>query len=273
MMGGMCTCARITKKLHCGNFFMNVAMMQPTFMPWQGYFELIARSDIFIFLDNFQFSIQSFHQRNRLFVDTGRVDWYIVPVLKSISYKSSLNETRIHETIPWRKKMWMRIKTNYKKCDYFDEIEDVLHDWLTRPSLSLASLNIEFIKIICKTLNISPEFRYSSKLFSTGVRSQRVAELLRECRGTRYYCAQGAFSYMSQDAVFPVPDIEVVFQDFHPYPYSQKGSPQQFVPYLSILDSIMNIGPKKTADMIRSGTPQWLTWDDMLNRSNSGNIS
>ena len=243
---------------------MNIAMMQPTFMPWPGYFELIANTDIFIFLDNFQFSVQSYHQRNRLFVDIDSVGWYVVPVLKSVSYKSPLNETRIHENIPWRKKMWMRLKTNYEKCEYFHTMEHDLHDWLIKPAVSLASLNIEFIKIVCKHLNISPEFRYSSEFPDTGVRSGRVLELLRSCGCTRYYCAHGAFNYMFQDGKFPVPEIEVLFQNFQLQPYFQKGSPQQFIPYLSVLDAIMNIGPEKTTDMVRSGTTQWLTWNDMV---------
>lgn len=249
---------------------MNVAMMQPTFMPWQGYFELIARSDIFIFLDNFQFSVQSYHQRNRLFVDRGRVDWYVVPVQKSVSYRAPLNETRIHETIPWRKKMWKRIKTNYEKCEYFDEMQETLHDWLTRPSPSLAALNIEFIKIICTAMGISPEFRYSSEIRTTGVRSQRVLELLRSCGATRYYCAQGAFPYMFEDAAFPIPDINVVFQDFSQQLYPQKGSPGQFVPYLSILDAIMNLGLENTVALVSGGTRRWLTWDEMAERYAGG---
>ena len=61
---------------------MNVAMMQPTFLPWLGYFQLIYKSDIFIFLDDFQFSVQSYHQRNKLFVNQDQVDWYTVPIKK-----------------------------------------------------------------------------------------------------------------------------------------------------------------------------------------------
>ena len=242
---------------------MNIAMMQPAFMPWPGYFELIANADMFIFLNNFQFSVQSYHQRNRLFVDKGRVDWYIVPVLKTVSFKSQLNDTRIHEDIPWRKKMWMRIKTNYEKCEYFDSIRDELQIWLLTPSQSLASFNIGFIRLMCSHLCISTEFRNSSEFPVTADRSQRVLDLLRACGSTRYYCAKGAFDYMSEDKVFPVPDIEVLFQDFHQHRYYQRGSPQEFIPYLSVLDPMMNIGPEKTLAMIRQGTKKWLTWEEM----------
>lgn len=99
---------------------MNVAMMQPAFIPWQGLFELIYKADIFIFLDDFQFSVQSYHQRNRLFVDKERVDWYTVPVLKSVSFGLPLNQTRISEQAPWRQKMWKRIYHNYAKAPFYE---------------------------------------------------------------------------------------------------------------------------------------------------------
>ena len=252
---------------------MNVAMMQPAFMPWPGYFELIVNADIFVFLDNFQFSVQSYHQRNRLFVDKGRVDWYIVPVLKTISFKSPLNETRIHEAIPWRKKMWMRIKTNYERCEYFDRLRNDVQSWLLKPSPSLASFNIEFIRLMCSHLGILPEFRNSSEFPIHYERSQRVLELLRSCRSIRYYCAQGAFPYMFEDRVFPVPDIEVLFQDFHQHSYNQRGSPQTFIPNLSVLDPMMNIGPEKTLTLIRQGTRKWLTWEEMVQHQQKRELS
>ena len=75
---------------------MKVAMMQPTFLPWQGYFELIYQADCFIFLDDFQFSVQSYHQRNRLFVNRDQVGWYTVPVKKSNAF---LRKTKTEDGI------------------------------------------------------------------------------------------------------------------------------------------------------------------------------
>lgn len=247
---------------------VKIAMMQPTFMPWTGYFELIAATDLFIFLDNFQFSVQSYHQRNRLFVDNGRVDWYIVPVSKTQSFKSPLNETRIHEGTPWRKKMWMRIQTNYKKCEYFDAIRNDLQQWLLNPSASLAVFNMDFIKMVCSHLGLFPAFRCSSEFAFPEKRSVKVLNILRACGCSRYYSARGAFSYMLDDRVFPVPDIEVVFQDFHQQPYTQYGSPDQFIPFLSVLDPLLNVGPEKTLAMIQQGTKKWKTWDEMTAQHN-----
>src|SRR4030066_2207858 len=142
---------------------MKVAMMQPAFIPWQGFFELIHNSDVFIFLDDFQFSAQSYHQRNRLFVDKDMIDWYIVPVQKSISFKLPLNQTITNETTFWRKKMWKRIQQNYSGAKYFYEFAPFIEKWLSTPMESLAAQNIAFIKYVCEQLDIRPEFRLSSQ--------------------------------------------------------------------------------------------------------------
>lgn len=97
---------------------MIVAMMQPSFLPWLGYFELIFRAERFIFLDDFQFSIQSYHQRNSFFVNRGQVDWYTVPVQKSKPFLL-LNQTPINEATSWRKKQWTRIEQNYSKAPFY----------------------------------------------------------------------------------------------------------------------------------------------------------
>ena len=69
---------------------------------------------------------------------------------------------------------------------------------------------------------------------------------------------------MQEDGIFPVRDISVKFQDFRPSAYCQVGSVADFVPYLSVLDALLNVGPAKTAELIMAGTAAWLTWDDMV---------
>jgi hypothetical protein len=244
-----------------------VAMMQPTFLPWQGFFELIYQSERFLVLDDFQFSVQSYHQRNRLFVSNGQVDWYSVPVRKSLSFGAPLNQTLINDAVPWRIKMWKRIQQNYSKTSFFKSIAAYVEKWLFRPSPSLAVQNIGFISLACDLLGLERQFIRSSELSSDRHRSERVAELLETSGAGTYYCAKGAFEYMLADGVFPLDDVEVLFQDFQPEPYPQTGSPGQFVPYLSILDALFNIGPEVTLELVMRGTSRWLTWNEMIAKS------
>lgn len=245
---------------------MNVAMMQPSFLPWLGYFELIYKSDTFILLDDFQFSIQSYHQRNRLFVNKGQVDWYTVPVKKSSSFQMPLNSTQINEDIPWRIKSWKRIQQNYGKTQYFKAYEASIAHWLLSPAGNLAVQNIVFIKLICEILGIERVFLTSSEFSSKKQRSEHVLELLQWGNASSYYCANGSFDYMFQDQVFPVSEIEVLFQNFNPKPYFQVGLPDKFMPYLSVLDALFNVGPDETAALIKEGTSEWLTWEHMVLR-------
>ncbi len=240
-----------------------VGMMQPSFMPWQGFFDLIVMSDTFIFLDDFQFSVQSYHQRNRLFVNKGQVDWYSVPVHKSLSFKAPLNETQINEKVPWREKTWKRIQQNYGKAPYFACVGPLFEQWIRVQEPSLAAQNISFIRLVCRLLKIEREFRLSSEFAISTASSQRVLDLLERCEADSYYCARGSFGYMYQEGIFPVSHINVLFQDFEPHPYTQIGSPHQFVPFLSIADALFNVGPGPTAEIVKAGTRAWQSWNEM----------
>lgn len=251
---------------------MKVGMMQPLCMPWQGFFELIYQSERFIFLDDYQFVIQSHHQRNLLFSNPGKTDWYTIPVQKSISFKMPFNQVSILERIPWRVKMWKRIQQNYSKAPYYPEIAPLIENWLQFHAQSLAENNIKFILLACDILNLQREFRFSSQFSTENPRSAKVLELLRWCEADQYYCAKGSFDYMLADGVFPVDDIEVYFQDFKPTAYKQVGSPDTFVPYLSVLDALMNIGPSQTMELIMHGTKKWLSWGERAAEKRNNDI-
>ena len=242
---------------------MNIAMMQPAFMPWQGYFELISKADIFIFLDDFQFSVQSYHQRNRLFVNKGEAGWYTAPILKAESFGAPLNKARTNDLIPWKEKLWKRLEMNYSGAPFFKDISPDIKPWLFRSYASLAEQNIAFIKIVCTMLGLQPQFRCSSEYETAEKRSKRVMELLNWCQATRYFCAKGSFEYMLSDKIFPLGSVEVFFQDFTPQEYPQAGSRQDFVPCLSVLDALFNAGAQKTAVMVGNGTKKWSTWQEM----------
>lgn len=244
---------------------MKVAMMQPAFMPWQGFFELIYNSEVFIFLDDFQFSVQSFHQRNKLFISKNKVGWYSVPIQKSISFLSQLNNTKINESTLWREKMWKRLLANYSKAPFFNELLPIIQGWLFKKYNSLAELNIEFIILVCKLMGIDRNFLFSSNLHIESRSSFRVLELLKLVSADCYYCAHGSFGYMLKERVFPVQNINVLFQNYQPQPYAQVRNSEEFIPYLSILDALFNIGPNETLKLIKKGTLKWLNWEERKN--------
>lgn len=246
------------------NRINKVAMMQPAFLPWQGLFELITASDIFIFLDDFQYSVQSHHTRNRLFVNKNQIGYYNVPIQKTKSFEAPLNHTFILNDLFWKNKLLRKIEYNYKKTAYFNEIFINLEAWLTQQHETLAELNITGIKMFCSILNISSTFLYSSDFTkvtnSKSTRSKKIVELLEWAKAEQYICAFGSFEYMQEDN-YDYLKYPVLFQNFQPQPYKQIHS-ETFIPYLSVLDALFNIGPTKTLELIKNGTKKWLTWEE-----------
>lgn len=243
---------------------IKVAMMQPTFLPWQGLFELILDSDKFIFLDDFQVSIQSHHTRNKLFINKNQVDYYNVPIQKSKCFGMSLNKTIIVDNNFWKQKILKRLSNVYAKAPYFKIIYPIIENWLLSDYNSLAELNINCIKTICEILNIKKEFLYSSDFTketnSTSTRTQHVIELLNWSKADTYLCAYGSFDYMKDDN-YNYEKYPVLFQNYIPKPYKQIHS-KEFVPYLSILDALLNIGSNETLELIKHGTEKWLNFEE-----------
>lgn len=242
---------------------MKAAMMQPAFMPWQGYFELLMKADVFILLDDFQFSVQSYHQRNRLFTSPGRVDWWSVPVQKKSSFKKPLTEVLVNDALPWRVKLLKRFRQNYHAAAHHAEIFNLLSAWLDSGDATLAALNIRLIAMVMERLRIGTRILLSSEFPATGVRSARVGKLLEACGADVYLCARGAFEYMLEDGVFPLPGVETLFQDFLPRPYRQVGVTGAFEPRLSIIDALANLEAEAVGELVGRGTASWISWDEL----------
>jgi len=242
-----------------------VAMMQPSFLSWIGLFELIANSDSFIFLDDFQYVLQSHHTRNKLFRNKDIVDFYIVPVRKNESFCQPLNQVKIVPENQWKRKILQGIKLNYGKTTFFTQIYPLVESWLMKDYPSLAELNISFIMQVCDLMNIKTIFLYSSDFTketgSHSQRSQRILELLQWANADTYLSAFGSFDYMKEDGFQTISKIPVLFQNHVPKEYPQIGS-KKFIGYLSVLDALLNIGPEETLKKALAGTSHWLTWEE-----------
>ena len=143
------------------------SIMQPTYLPWAGYFNLINSSDIFIFLDDVQFSKQSWQNRNKILIDKKR-HWLTVPVIRKSS-KDKINQIKIDDTQKWRKKHTLSIKQNYFNHKYYNQLDIILELINDKKMNHLLDLNISIIKAISKALNIkSSKFLISSKLNKSG---------------------------------------------------------------------------------------------------------
>ncbi len=248
---------------------IKAALMQPSFLPWQGLFELIFNSDKFVFLDDFQFVVQSHHTRNKLFVNKNQVGYYGVPVQKSKCFQAKLNEVLIVENNQWKNKLIRTLENNYKKTPYFEKYAVNIINIINKDIKILSELNITLIKEICSILNINTEFLYSSDFTketkSASQRSERVAQILDWIGASRYLSAFGSFDYMKEDN-FNFEKYDVIFQNYIPKQYKQIQT-DTFVPYLSVLDALFNIGAEETLMLIKNGTEKWLMPKERLELS------
>ena len=221
--------------------------MQPTFLPWLGYFELMARADKFVFLDTVQFEKQSWQSRNRLKSVQGEPFWLTVP-LAAHDLKTPINQIRLAANWPqWRKKHLRSIRTNLGSTPFFKEIFPRIESWLETDSELLAALNIAGIRLFVEMLELAPELLRASELNVSGTQTELLVKLCRQLGATRYYSPLGSKEYMEEN-LFTENQIGLVYQTWSHPVYPQRGDP--FVSHLSVLDALMNIGPHATRELL-----------------------
>ncbi len=226
-----------------------IVIMQPTYLPWAGYFNLMSEADVFVFLDDVQFEKQSWQQRNRVLVH-GQPHWLTVPV-RHESLSQLIRDIRIIAENPWRRKHASLIEQNYCRHPFFAELNAVLQ-LLNDDSLDrLAELNMAIIQRVAHQLALHPSLGCASQLGVSGSRSEKLLGICEHFGCEKYLSPVGSAEYLEKDGVFSKAKVRLCFQDFSPAPYPQHGT-ETFCSHLSILDVIANIGVEQTKSYIRS---------------------
>lgn len=229
---------------------MKVAISQPTFVPWQGYFALIDYVDEFVFLDNVQFEKRSWQQRNYIKVNDAK-KIFTIPVDSKNKSKQKINEVLIDYKNFKVEKFLMLLRHNYKKSNYFDLYYEKIKKILNKNTLFLSDLNQDLIKNICLFLKISTSFYKASsfKLNKDLKNMYLLRELCKKKNCTKYISTVGASTYMGNLKKFPDTKIEIKFFEYHEKKYNQIGNKN--ISNLSVLDILFNEGPN-SLDFIRS---------------------
>jgi hypothetical protein len=222
--------------------------MQPTYLPWVGYFDLIDQSDIFVFLDTVQFEKQSWQQRNRIKTAQG-AHWLTVPVRQSFGQK--IVDVAVDNTKFWGRKHWSTIEQSYSKAPYFHEHHAWLEAIYKRDWPLLADLDIQVISALAEHLGIVTKFVRASALPTfPGVKGELLAAMCEHLGADTYLSPIGARTYLTSDAPFAHRGVRMEFHAYdHPAWRQQHG---EFVPFLSALDLIVNAGASAYG-IIRSG--------------------
>lgn len=226
-----------------------VVCMQPTFVPWAGFFDLIAQSDHFVFLDDVQFSKQSWQQRNRIRTNKN-LEWLTVPVRVKGRSGQLINEVEIDQGVNFPRKILRAIEMNYGHAEYFEKYFVSLENILSQNTM-LCEMNIALTEYIAKELGISNKLIKNSELCVSGSRSSRLINICKELGAGTYLSAKGASEYLTQDiGLFRNKCIKVLLHNYEHPVYNQQYFP--FIPYASVIDLLFNEGDM-SAEIMRSG--------------------
>lgn len=228
-----------------------VAIHQPNFLPWLGYFDKLARADVFVLLDHVQFSKTGGTWSNRVQVlINGQAAWLTMPVVRAYHGVRSYREMALDDRSPWRAKMLKTIQLNYAAALYFAAIYPVLETILHTPTTSLAEFNEAGIRHLAAGLGLSSaRLLRSSELAVQGQATDMLVSLVQAVGGDAYLAGGQAAAYQ-QDDKFADAGIAVIYQQFQ-HPVYPQGTRPAFVPGLSIVDALMHCGWEGTAARLR----------------------
>jgi hypothetical protein len=216
-----------------------VAILQSNYIPWKGYFDMIAAVDEFIIYDDAQYSRRDWRNRNQIKTRQG-VQWLTVPVKKKGRFLQKIRDVEI-DGANWLPVHWKTLVQNYRKTPYFHEIAS----WLEPVYLGgyfehLSQLNCCLIKEICQYIGIKTAITGSCDYKLVEGRSERLADICVQACGTEYISGPAARNYIDEQ-VFRDKNIKLTWFDYDGYPeYPQLWG--GFVHNVTILDLLFNCG-------------------------------
>ena len=226
-----------------------VAILQSNYIPWKGYFDLIAAVDEFVLYDDVQFTTRDWRNRNRIKTPDG-LKWLSVPVGASTSRRIRDVELPDHA---WAKLHWKTLETSYRRAEHFEAMLPVIEPlYLQSRATHLSELNRAFIEAVCRVLDIRTRLSNSWDYRLCDGRTERLAYLCEQAGADEYVSGPSARAYIDE-RVFAERGIRLTWFDYGPYPeYPQLWG--EFVHEVSILDLLFNCGTKAT-DYMRQARP------------------
>lgn len=231
-----------------------VAIHQPNFFPWLGFFDKMIRSDVFIVLDNVQFQKTGGTWTNRVkLLNNGNPIWATAPIVRTYSGIRRISEMEISEDTPWRKKLLRTINTSYAKADYFKALFPHFEPLILNPTSSLFEYNYFAIKSMVELLGLeSKEIVLGSSLNVSSHSTDMLVEITQTVGGTIYLSGDGAEGYQESEK-FAQAGLSLKFQNFvHPR-YVQTRA-EKFIPGLSVMDALFNIGLERVRENLELAT-------------------
>lgn len=229
---------------------MKIAIAQPTYLPWCGYFDLIDQVEALVILDSVQFEKQSWQHRNRIKTPAG-LQWLTVPVQYRGHFGQKICEVEIRDAA-FAKKHARAIELNYRRASFFENyFPDLARLIVCQPEERLVDLNLRVIEWFCSALQIKTRLVRSSNMAASGKRTELLANICGELGATEYVSPLGSAEYLLDEMqAMTGRGIRVSFQHYEHPEYAQLFPP--FAAYASAIDLLFNEGPR-AGEIMRSG--------------------
>jgi hypothetical protein len=228
-----------------------VAIVQSNYIPWRGYFDMIAAVDEFILYDDMQYTRRDWRNRNLIKTPQG-VQWLTVPVRVKGKYSQTIRETEL-DGESWALDHWKALVQNYKRAPHFGEVAAWLEPiYLTEKFGRLCELNRRLIEAVCAYVGITTRISNSWDYTLPEGKTERLASLCAQAGGGEYISGPAARDYVDEK-VFSEQGIKLTWFDYAGYQdYSQLWG--DFVPGVTILDLLFNCGKDSRRYMRYAGS-------------------
>lgn len=217
-----------------------VAIVQSNYIPWKGYFDMIASVDEFILYDDMQYTRRDWRNRNQIRTPQG-VQWLTIPVSVKGKYLQKIRETEIDGTA-WAQEHWKSLEQNYRRASHFPEVSAWLKPlYLESVHPMLSGLNRCFLEAICVYLGIRTRITNSWDYELSEGKSERLADLCLAAGGTHYVSGPAARDYIDE-SVFGKRGLELEWFDYSGYPEYPQLWGETFTHGVTVLDLLFNCG-------------------------------
>ena len=220
---------------------MNVVILQPSYIPWRGYFDQIRRADLFIFYDDVQYDKHGWRNRNQIKTAQGK-QWLTIPVHSAgVTQGIPIKDVKIDQGKPWAKNHLKALTISYNKAPCFKKYLPLLESFYDRRDEFIADFTIETTMALTRELgNNHTRFMRSSELDGIdGQKTDRLIQILKRVGATHYISGPSAQDYIEAEK-FAAANITLEYIQYDYPEYPQLYSP--YDPFVSVLDLLFMVG-------------------------------
>lgn len=221
---------------------MKCVVLQPSYIPWRGYFHQIRKADVFVFYDDVQYDRGGWRNRNRVKTANGPT-WLTIPVMKkgSLAAGTPTNAIRIDWNRIWTRAHWATIRESYARAPFFEEYSGLLETIYSRRPDLLADFTIQTTVEIAELLGIGDTtFLRSSNLNVVGAKTDRLISILRQVGANHYISGPSARHYLEEWKLAEA-GVTLEYMEYRYPAYNQLHPP--FDPQVSVIDLLLMAGP------------------------------